>query len=161
MKSDFLLRAFPALLLFASTTWADWVQAWSAGTFQLTAPGPFCSLDNGVNMHLNSDGNIVILRNANPLSVAWNSGKTTPNCNGACQMVFQGDGNLVTYYGSQPLFNSSTTGRGVVMACVNVIPYLEVFDADGWLIWHADQEWPVYTLADCPYLSSQPWRCVA
>ena len=160
MKPNLLHQVFPALLLFASTTWAADHQAWSAGIFQLTAPGPFCSLDNGVNMHFNNDGNIVIFRNANPTSLLWSSGKTVPNCNGACQMVFQGDGNLVTYYGSQPLFNTSTTGQGTLMACKQTSPYLMVFDATGWMIWRADQSWPDNTLPDCPSLKTAPWLCV-
>ena len=46
-------------------------------------------------------------------------------------MVFQSNGNLVTYYGSQPLFNTSTTGRGALMTCLNQDPYTLMFDAAG------------------------------
>jgi len=163
MKPKSLLQAFPALLLpFAPTTWAAYAQSWSAGTFQLTAPTHFCQLDYGINMSFNSDGNIVIFRNSDPLSLVWNSAYTTPNCNGACQMVFQSDGNLVTYYGSQPLFNTATAGRGATMACMNQDPYLMIFDADGWLIWHATPKngVPVGTIQGCPFLKSEPWRCI-
>ena len=53
-------------------------------------------------------------------------------------MVFPGDGNPVTCYDSQPLFNTATANRGALMACLNQDPYLLIFDAEGNLIWHAD-----------------------
>ncbi len=159
MNPKSLLKVFPALLLFASTTWADYYQAWSAGTLELNAPGPFCSLDGGIDVAFNSDGNLVVLSDAS--HVCWASYKTNPNCNGACQMVFQSDGNLVTYYGSQPLFNTSTTGRGALMAAVNAPPYLLIFDAAGDLVWQAPSRWPVYAIPYCPFKQTQPWRCVA
>ena len=97
------IQAFSALLLSASPTWASVLQSWFTGQFELTAPAPFCFLDKGVNMHLNSDGNIVIFNSPSPSSLVWDSAATVPDCNGQCRMVFQGDGNLVVYYGNQPL----------------------------------------------------------
>ena len=159
MKPNSLLQALPVFLLFVST-WAADYQAWSAGTLQVTAPGPISLLDRGLTMQINSDGNLVILTNG---VVAWNSGYTTPNCNGACRMVFQSDGNLVTYYGNQPLFNTATAGRGALIVVRNTIPFLMIFDAAGNLIWQALSNWwppQIPFPGDCPDKQSQPWYCI-
>lgn len=159
MKPTLTFQALAALPLFVPTTWAAFVQSWSAGTFQLTAPGPFCFLDGGVNMHVNSDGNIVIFESSRLDSLLWSSGKTTPNCNGACQMVFQSDGNLVTYNGNQVLFQSGTAKRGSKMVCYDQYPYLEIFDADGNILWHAASQRPLFQFPNCLYKKTEPWRC--
>jgi len=150
------------LLLFASTTRAVDHQAWTAGAFQLTGPGSVCDLDFGSHVQFNSDANIVIFRNADPSRIFWDSAQTSPDCNGRCLMVFQADGNLVVYNGNgRPLWNSETYGRGVTMACLDQDPYLMIFDAKGWLIWHAPSKTPTYTLSvDCPYLKTAPWYCI-
>ena len=134
MKPNF--QAFAALLVFSSPTWAVPFQSWLAGAFDLTAPAPFCFLDNGVNMHLNSDGNLVIFKNADPASLVWDTAATVPDCNGQCRMVFQSDGNLVIYYGNQPLFNSNTAGRGWKFTCIDAAPYLFILDGSGNFIWY-------------------------
>ena len=156
-----LYQTLPALLVFASTTYAADHQAWSTGALQLTGPGSVCNLDYGPHVQFNSDANIVIFRNADPRSIFWASAMTSPDCNGQCQMVFQGDGNLVVYKGNQPLWDSETTGRGATLACFNQDPFLMIFDATGWLIWHAPSNLPTYTIGpDCPYLKTQPWYCI-
>ena len=68
MKPQVLFQALPTSLLFALTTRADYYQTWPIGTLQ-TAPGTFCSLDDGVNMQFNGDGNILIYANADPVTV--------------------------------------------------------------------------------------------
>ena len=156
-----LYQALHALLLFASTTYAADHQAWSAGALQLTGPGSVCNLDGGSHVQFNSDANIVIFRNADPRSIFWNSAATSPDCNGQCQMVFQSDGNLVVYKGNQPLWYSGTAGQGATLACLNQDPFLMIFDATGWLIWHAPSSFGIYTIGpQCPYLKTQPWYCI-
>ena len=146
MQSAFRLQAFSVLLLFAFTTWAELYQSWSAGTLELVAPATFGPFNGGggTTMHFNNDGNLVVLSGT---TVAWQSGKTTPDCNGACRMVFQHDGNFVTYYGSQPLFNTSTTGRGATLYAMSFPPYFWIYSAAGDLIWYPDSLFPQQSAA--------------
>ena len=166
-----LLRTLSSLLLlFPSPTFTqsdkvypDSTQAFPVGTFSLTAPGPFCTFESGVNMHLNTDGNILIYRSNESSSLEWTSNKYTPNCNGeGCQLYFQTDGNLVSYAGSTPLFYTATAGRGALMACSWIVPYLMLFDAQGTLIWNADvfPGEPIYQEPNCPTALTKPWLCV-
>ncbi|MCJ1390901.1 hypothetical protein MMC18_003762 [Xylographa bjoerkii] len=85
-----------------------------------------CSLDNGVAVQQNADGNLVVyLEPSNPNTALWASGKTVPNCNSECNCVVQGDGNLVTYYNGKVLFNSGTENA----------PYLLVYNSVRTAIW--------------------------
>ena len=162
MKPKSTLHAFPALLLlFAHTAWAVDHLAWSLGTFNMTAPGIFCSLDYGITCQSNSDGNIVILGGADPSDAFWSSSNTNSHCNGAYQLFFQNDGNLVTYDGSQPIFSLATTGRGVTMAIITADPFWMTFDATGWLIWHANTGTGGVALDwQCLRLKRAPWDCI-
>ena len=129
-------QTLSALLLFASATSTEFFQTWTAGALQLTATGPFCHMDNDVTGYLQDDGNLVMLDSSvTPNKVVWASGQTNPNCNGACQLYFQSDGNLVTYYGTQPLFNTSTTGRGQRLVARGYSPYLIMWDAADNYLW--------------------------
>ena len=160
MKLKVLLQALPTLLSFVSTIRADYVQTWPLGTFA-TYPGTFSSLDYGVNMVFNGDGNILVYVNDNLVTPAWSSGKTTPNCNGTCLLAFQDNGNLVAYYGTQPLFQTATTGQGALLVALNQVPYLFILDAAGNLVWQAPSEHPFYNNPGyCPMRQTEPWRCL-
>ena len=135
MKLNFLLQAFPVSLLFASAAWANSIQFWDAGNLNLDYQGPFCELDGGVVCYFQDDGNISILdSNSN---VLWSDGQTNPFCGGACHLSFQSDGNLVTTYGGEVLFNTVTGGRGSKLTAVNAPPYLFIVDSWGNTIWEA------------------------
>ena len=113
-------------------------------------------------MIFNGDGNILIYRSADPASLAWSSGQTTPNCNGTCLMAFQDNGNLVAYYDTQPLFQTATTGRGALLVALNEVPFLFILDAAGNLIWQAPSDNPLYNTAGyCPLRQTKPWLCLA
>ncbi|MCJ1404855.1 hypothetical protein MMC11_008081 [Xylographa trunciseda] len=95
-----------------------------------------CSLDNGVTVQQNADGNLVVYREPNNANtVLWASSKTVPNCNGECNCIFQGDGKPVTYYNGKALFNSGTANRGTLFVCTENAPYLLVYNSAGTAIW--------------------------
>lgn len=52
-----------------------------------------------------------------------------------CQLEFQSDGNLVSFYNGVCLWNSATVGRGVWVVCQEVELWLYIVDGDGNIIW--------------------------
>ncbi|KAL8835100.1 MAG: hypothetical protein Q9170_003456 [Blastenia crenularia] len=140
------------------------IQSWYTGQLQVSAPGNLCSLDNGLTIHLNSDGNLAVFRTTNPLTIIWNAQTSSPKPGST--LYFQTDGNLVIYDASSvPLWQSGTAGRGARMACYEIYPYFEIFNAEGRLIWYPQYTdgvaISVYTYDGCPYLKTEPWLCVA
>ena len=165
------MKAVAVFFTLLTSTSAAFVQSWYSGQLQVTSPGTVCNTDYngqpGVNVHLNSDGNLAIFRTPDPATIMWNSGATSPNCgSGGCTLYFQGDGNLVVYApGFVPLWNSGTAGTGARLACMDEDPYLMIFRDDGWLIWsppsnNAAYFSPAYTIPGCPYLETEPWLCI-
>ena len=155
--------------LLCSSTYAAEAVSWYSGQLQVIAPGNICATDYngqpGSVVNLNSDANLVIFRNPDPATIAWNSGGTSPGCaNGGCTLYFQTDGNLVVYGpGSIPLWNSGTAGVGARLACLDQYPYFMIFRADGWLIWYPrihGESTPVYTIFGCSHLKTEPWLCI-
>jgi hypothetical protein len=55
-----------------------------------------------------------------------------------CKAVFQGDGNLVVYDGTQPLWASGAAGKGATLALTSAKPYVFVKDASGKVIWQPE-----------------------
>lgn len=52
-----------------------------------------------------------------------------------CSMNFQGDGNLVTYFNSTPLWSSGTSGVGSEMVCIDEEPWIQILDGSGKVVW--------------------------
>lgn len=104
--------------------------------------GPFARLHGGIIMQYQGDGNTVVLdySGANGGVVKWASGHTIPNggsCSSpnTCDLVFQGDGNLVSYYNGSPLWASGTNPQGQSMVCLNHAPWIQILNTSGSVIW--------------------------
>ena len=101
--------------------------------------GPFADL-HGVIMQYQGDNNVVVLDTTNPSgeTPVWASGHTVSGGCGSpslCDMVFQGDGNLVTYYNGAPQWSTGTAGVGNTMKCLNTAPWIQILDASGNVVW--------------------------
>lgn len=104
--------------------------------------GPFAKLHGGIIMQYQGDGNTVVLDYSGPNGgvVKWASGHAIPNggsCSSpnTCDLVFQGDGNLVSYYNGSPLWASGTNPQGQSMVCLNHAPWIQILNANGSVIW--------------------------
>lgn len=100
--------------------------------------GPFADL-HGVIAQYQGDSNVVVLQGGNPV---WASGHTlSQGCGNPskCRLIFQGDGNLVTYYDSKVQWASNTDGRGDSVTIINKAPWIQIKDASGNVIWDTTQ----------------------
>ena len=134
MNSKSLLRGLSACSLLAAVLAYPTI-GFEPGQLSVSEAN-ICSLDNGVTVQQNADGNLVVYSEPNNANTAlWASSKTVPNCNGQCTCYFQGDGNLVTYYAGKALFNTATEDRGTLFVCTENAPYLLVYNSAGTAIW--------------------------
>ena len=99
---------------------------------------PFARL-HGIVMQYQGDSNVVVYNTTNPAgwTAVWASGHTVASCGNPtqCQMSFQGDGNLVTYYGSTAEWSTGTAGTGAKMVCTNEEPWIQILNDSGNVIW--------------------------
>ena len=100
---------------------------------------PFANL-KGVIMQYQGDNNVVVYNTTSPSGYVpvWSSGHTLSSGCGSpslCDMIFQGDGNLVTYYNNVPQWSTGTAGVGNTMVCLNEAPWIQILDASGNVIW--------------------------
>jgi hypothetical protein len=100
---------------------------------------PFADL-HGVIMQYQGDSNVVVLNTTNPSgeTPVWASGHTVSSSCGSpsvCDLTFQGDGNLVTYYNGTPQWSTGTAGVGSTMKCLNAAPWIQILDASGNVVW--------------------------
>jgi len=89
-------------------------------------------------MQFQGDGNVVVLNTTNG-DAPWANGATSgSDCEveSSCNMTFQGDGNLVTYFMGVPLWDSGTQGVGVSMVCLDVEPWIKILGAGGEEVWN-------------------------
>jgi hypothetical protein len=123
---------------------------WSSGTWG----------NGGARLELQDDGNLVIYNTAG--RALWNTGTyggrtnvqppqtqqfggatlnpggwiTSPN--GRYKLIYQNDGNLVLYAGSQALWNSATYGRSAGRAVMQPDGNLVVYDASNRAVWNSN-----------------------
>jgi hypothetical protein len=100
---------------------------------------PFANL-KGVIMQYQGDNNVVVYNTTSPSGYmpVWSSGHALNSGCGSpslCDMTFQGDGNLVTYYNNIPQWSTGTAGVGNTMVCLNKAPWIQILDASGNVIW--------------------------
>lgn len=91
-------------------------------------------------MQYQGDSNVVVLNTTNPSgeTAVWASGHTVSSGCGSpsvCDLTFQGDGNLVTYYNGTPQWSTGTAGVGNTMKCLNAAPWIQILDASGNVVW--------------------------
>jgi cytochrome c peroxidase len=68
--------------------------------------------------------------------ILWNTGNI--GCDSTCRLVYQGDGNLVIYKGSQAVWNTATVSgenRGSSFVVSDQEPYLKVLTSNGSIAW--------------------------
>ncbi len=68
----------------------------------------------------------------------WASGHTVAGGCGSpsmCHLNFQGDGNLVAYFGDEVVWTTDTAGKGNEMRCVDEAPWIQILDPAGSVIW--------------------------
>lgn len=115
--------------------------SYAKGTLDIVSDsGPFASL-HGAIMQYQGDSNVVVLDTTTG-KPAWASGHTVSGGCGnpsTCHLVFQGDGNLVTYYNNAPQWSTGTAGRGATMLCKNTTPWIQILDVAGQVIWDTTQ----------------------
>jgi hypothetical protein len=100
---------------------------------------PFADL-HGVIMQYQGDNNVVVLdtTGSSGETVVWASGHTVSGGCGSpstCDLVFQGDGNLVTSYNGAAQWSTGTAGVGNTMKCLNTAPWIQILDASGNVVW--------------------------
>ncbi len=66
---------------------------------------------------------------------ALHAGQSRTSADGRFTLIYQGDGNLVLYYGSQPLWDSGTWGTSPGQAVMQGDGNLVVYDASGYARW--------------------------
>ncbi|KAL1965493.1 hypothetical protein VTN77DRAFT_5749 [Rasamsonia byssochlamydoides] len=100
---------------------------------------PFATLHGDIVMQYQGDNNVVVYNTSTGSYVPmWASGHTVSQGCGSpslCRLIFQGDGNLVTYYNNTPQWSSGTAGVGKTMNCLNEAPWIEILDASGNVVW--------------------------
>lgn len=121
-REDFSLRASDVSLSVGECLSAD-----KDGTHQLC---------------LETDGALVLYEGRR---LTW---KATPGAGAAadcasaeaCKGVFQGDGNLVIYRDSKPIWASGTAGTGASLVFTSKPPYVLIQDRAGRTVWTPDQQ---------------------
>jgi len=70
-------------------------------------------------------------------SAIWYTGTSGQNCGASnCVAIFQGDGNLVVYNGSTPLWNSGTFGNpGAQLVFSGQFPQIQIIGANQSVLW--------------------------
>jgi hypothetical protein len=105
-----------------------------------TTPDNFAELHGGYSFTYDNSAHIIVYNNSGTNTVVpWVFGKTVSACNHLCTLVFQGDGNFVSYYNNTPLWASGTNGVGVELECYNQSPWVQIFNSAGKVVWNAIQ----------------------
>ncbi|OZJ03560.1 hypothetical protein BZG36_03103 [Bifiguratus adelaidae] len=103
------------------------------------APGTVAQLHDNILITYQTDNNLVVYNTSSASWIPeWASGHTLPNgasCGRTCDLVFQGDGNLVTYANGKAMWETYTNGKGKKLVFRNRAPWIEVLDASGTVIW--------------------------
>jgi hypothetical protein len=112
---------------------------YQAGEYALKAQGgPIVALDNQINVHYqDTDANLVVYGDGG--IPKWQSGVdlSSAGCeNHNCMIVFQTDGNFVSYFDGVPTWETGTAGRGKSLVFFDIEPYIVVYDANEQPIWH-------------------------
>ena len=110
----------------------------------------FLTLDNGVFFILQYDSNFVAYQN----NVAqWADGVVRPagcrNNGHTCGLIFQGDGNLVSFYDGQPVWSSATAGKGNTLVFYDAAPFIRIYNAANKVVWSTPLP-PPPPPPDCP-----------
>lgn len=140
LQSDFVAASANVTNFLCSTTPLPSSVTFSKGSLDIVPDmGPFANL-HGIIMQYQGDNNVVVLDTTNPNgeTAVWASGHTISGGCGSpsvCDMVFQGDGNLVTYYNGMPEWSTRTAGVGNTMKCLNTSPWIQILDASGNVVW--------------------------
>jgi hypothetical protein len=111
---------------------------YGAGGFEVPAQGTmFVVLDGGIEFAYQiADANLVVYNNG---VAKWNSQVSQPaGCmTNECKLVFQSDGDFVSYFNGVPTWSTGTGGgQGKWLAFYDIEPYIVVYDAANRPIWH-------------------------
>ena len=96
----------------------------------------FLTLDNNVGFGLqSSNSKFVVYQNG---FNEWNDNiNHDAGCSvDICKLIFQGDGNLVSYINGKAKWSSGTANRGNTLYFNNKMPFIDIHDAAGRSIWH-------------------------
>ena len=104
---------------------------------------PFITLDNGIQFHFQTSGNIIIYdTTTNPWNAVWSLGIPQQDCtNAQCYLTFQPDGNLVAYRGSSYFFETGTYSFPNHSTAANQLffshsyPYISLYSPDDIIMW--------------------------
>jgi len=111
---------------------------YGAGGFEVKAQGtPIVVLDGGIDFAFQiADSNFVVYDNGVAIwdsQVSQSAGCTTNDC----ELAFQSDGNLVSYFNGVPTFFTGTgDGQGAWLAFFDIEPYIVIYNAANQPIWH-------------------------
>jgi hypothetical protein len=137
LQSGFAAASANVTNFLCSTTPLPNSVSYTTGALDIVSDSsPFASL-HGITMQYQGDNNVVVLNTTGNTPV-WASGHTVSSGCGSpslCDMIFQGDGNLVTYYNNTPQWNTGTQGVGSTMVCLNTAPWIQISDAAGKVVW--------------------------
>jgi hypothetical protein len=140
LQSDFIAATANVTNFLCSTTPLPSSVSFPLNGLQVVSDTPpFASL-KGVIMQYQGDNNVVVLTTTGPngLEPVWASGHTLANGCGnpsLCEMFFQGDGNLVTYFNNTPQWDTGTQGVGNSMLCLDQAPWIKILDVSGNAVW--------------------------
>ena len=138
LQSDFDEASANVTNFLCSTTPLPSSTSFSKGSLTVYPNTQFSKL-HGVIIQYQGDSNVVVLTtpSAGGETPVWASGHTVSSgCTSSdCVMVFQGDGNLVTYYNGEPQWDTGTQGVGETMVCLDQSPWIQILDASGKVVW--------------------------
>jgi hypothetical protein len=91
-----------------------------------------------VYLTLLNDGNLAVYNGTIDTGfLLWSTSLIGKTCNKGCFLSFQGDGNLVIYGDQGALWATGTDPSGTKLLFNTILPYLEVYNSSGVVIWHS------------------------